>query len=480
MAAKRVQSVFVPQILGEFSKVVQARSGTPAKDLTRQSSTSLFGKLKTLESLRIPFRKFHSIFHVDSKISIDKRYPSAAFQRFLQLNKAALKFLEISASLEDDGNTLVLTSSRYVGCVPIKSPAQRNGRVVSNLLVTGRFDEDISELLSVIGDTILPEFSDELSIVPNEAIKPPLYFECANYIDKYLEAQHANWRKFDSRIQLQKNPTSGTDWMRYALRSVNPMEALRYPNRCNYLSKDHPEWRQLNYVLEIAIAELEAPHTSQRAKAAYAEKLMRLKEGLAQHAMQETRHLQGHVSDPPVIKELKAIGNIILSDSASNQKAWRLDFAEFFERYVQYLVHTVALRKGAHDMANPKYGITGSGMPKWSLRYLEPDIVLHKDRFQYVIDAKYKSHIYNIGNNTDDLRDVFRHDLHQLLAYCSFSACQEKSGFLVYPAKELTERTLRIRSSINGLTNTVRLLGIPLKKAELPQTIDYMKKLFVF
>ena len=107
-----------------------------------------------------------------------------------------------------------------------------------------------------------------------------------------------------------------------------------------------------------------------------------------------------HISDPPVIKELKALGNIILSDNASNQKAWRLDFAEFFERYVQYLVHTVALRKGAHDLANPKYSISGSGLPKWSLRYLEPDIVLHKDRFQYVIDAKYKSHIYNVGNNT--------------------------------------------------------------------------------
>jgi hypothetical protein len=237
MAAKRIQSN-IPTTLIEYSKVLQPRSGVSAKDLSKQSSSSLFGELKTLESLRLPFRNFQPIF------GVDKRYPSAAFQRFLQLNKASLKFLEISACLEDDGSTLVLTSSRYVGCVPIKSPA--NGKVVSNLLVTGRFNEDISELLSVIGDTILPEFSDELSIVPNEAVKPPLFFECANYIDKYLEAQHANWRKFDSRMQIQKNPTSGTDWMRYALRSVNPVEALRYPNRCNYLSNDHPEWRQLN------------------------------------------------------------------------------------------------------------------------------------------------------------------------------------------------------------------------------------------
>ena len=49
----------------------------------------------------------------------------------------------------------------------------------------------------------------------------------------------------------------------------------------------------------------------------------------------------------------------------------------------------------------------------------------------------------------------------------------------MYPAKTLTERTLRIRSSVNGLTNTVTLLGIPLKKAELPQTIDYMMNRFV-
>lgn len=472
MAAKRAQLSCTPPMLVEFARVLQPKSGVSAKDLPKQSSTSLFGELKTLESLRIPFRNFQPLF------GVDKRYPSAAFQRFLQLNKASLAFLEITPSLEDDGNTLVLTSSRYVGCVPIKSPA--NGKVVSNLLVTGRFNEDISELLSVIGDTILPVFSDELSIVPNEAVKPPLYFECANYIDKYLEAKHANWLKFDSRMRVQKNPTSGTDWMRYALKSVKPQEALRFPNRCNYLSNDHPEWRQLNYVLNIAIAELEVPRTSQRAKAAYAEKLLRLKSNLDRRAMQETTHLQEHVSDPPVIKELKAIGNIILSDNASNQKAWRLDFAEFFERYVQYLVHTVAKRRGARCLSNPKYGITGSGLPKWSLHYLEPDLVLHKDGLQYVIDAKYKSHIYNIGSSTDDLHDVFRHDLHQLLAYCSFSAAKEKFGFLVYPAKFLTEHTLRIRSSVNGLTNTVTLLGIPLKKADLVETIDFLKERFTF
>jgi len=471
MPPKR-QHNFVPLALGEFAKVLQPRSGVNARNLSRQSTTSLFKELKTLESLRIPLRTFQPIF------GVDKRYLSAAFQRFLQLNKQALAFLEITASYEDDGATLVLTSSRYVGCVPIKSPV--TGKVVSNLSVTGRFNEDISELLSIIGDTILPEFSDDLTIIPNELVKPPLYFECANFIDKYLEALHTNWRKFDSRLQIERKPTSGTDWIRYAARSANPRETLLFPNHTNFLSNDHPEWCQLNYVLNLAIVELEAPRTSQRTKAAYAEKISRLKALLGQHATQKTTHLHPHVSDPPVIKDLKDIGNIILNDTANNQKAWRLDFAEFFERYVQYLIHTVAIRKGAHDQANPKYGITGSGLPKWTLRYLEPDLVLYKDGKQYVVDAKYKSHIYNVAGNTDELRDAFRNDLHQLLAYSSFSLSKEKFGFLIYPAKELTERTLRIHSAINGLVNTVTLLGIPLKKAALSDTIAFLRQKFVF
>ena len=470
--ATRRKAPYVPPALGDYAKALQPKSGVLVRDLPRQTTTTLFGTMKTLDSLQVPFRSFQLLF------GVDRRYPAAAFQRFLHLNREALAFLDIRASLEDDGNTLTLTSSRYVGCVAIKAPD--TGKVVRNLMVTGRFNEDISELLSVIGDTILPEFSEELVIIPNEAVKPPLYFECANYLDKYMEAKRTAWQKFDSRLLTQSHPTSGTDWMLYAQRSHDPQEALRYPNRCNLLSRNHPEWHQLHYVLSLAIAEMESSRTSTRAKAAYAEKLERLKSELGQQQLQKTSQLQAHVSDPPVIKELKAIGNIILGDCTNSQRAWRLDFAVFFERYVQYLLHAVAQHRGAHDLPNPQFGITGTGIPKWSLRYLEPDLVLHKDGIQYVVDAKYKSHIYNLSHASEDLREVFRHDLHQLLAYCSFSESREKSGFLIYPAQILSERVLRLRSPINGLTNTVTLLGIPLKKSECAHTIDFLKERFVF
>ena len=52
-------------------------------------------------------------------------------------------------------------------------------------------------------------------------------------------------------------------------------------------------------------------------------------------------------SDPIVIKEAKEIGLRILQNNDSSKRAWRIDYSEFFERYVQYVLKQVAGLKGA-------------------------------------------------------------------------------------------------------------------------------------
>ena len=58
------------------------------------------------------------------------------------------------------------------------------------------------------------------------------------------------------------------------------------------------------------------------------------------------------MSDPAIIKSLKEAANKILQNVSSTNCAWRMDYAEFFERYVQYICKRVALRKAAHFVAN--------------------------------------------------------------------------------------------------------------------------------
>ena len=47
-------------------------------------------------------------------------------------------------------------------------------------------------------------------------------------------------------------------------------------------------------------------------------------------------------SDPVVIKETKEIGMRILQNNVSAKRAWRIDYSEFFEIYVQYMLKQVA------------------------------------------------------------------------------------------------------------------------------------------
>ena len=101
---------------------------------------------------------------------------------------------------------------------------------------------------------------------------------------------------------------------------------------------------------------------------------------------------------------------------------------------------------------------------------MEPDAVMYKDDIQYIIDAKYKSHMYNVHRVGEDLKDSFRKDLHQVLAYSSFVGNKEKYAMLIYPSDMFTIRRQKVTSSINGYTSNVFLVGIPLRKSDLEET----------
>ena len=409
----------------------------------------------------------------------DKRYPETAVQKFLLRNEEVFRFLEVDAAGEytDNGKyVLKLTTSKYIGCAPLISPS--TGLPTGNLIITGRFGEDVSELLSMIGEFVEPEFSDKFRLFSVSFVKPPLYFECQNFIDRYLEAKQYKWRKFEHIEKIESKPSNSTRWDKYALNSYNPRNTLRFPNSCNVLSKDHNEWNELNYVLNLCINEIMSSRTPIRSRMAYMEKISHLINTYDRHSLPVISEIKIHMSDPIVIKRLKEVANRVLQKTISSQHAWRLDFAEFFERYVQYLLRDVARSKGARILCNPHFPILGQ-RPAWALKYIEPDIIIDKSDVQYIIDAKYKSHIYQINNDSDQLRETFREDFHQVLAYSSFNGNRQKHIMLIYPSEHFVARELDVLSGINSYSTKAYIVGVPLKKADFEEAKTNISRLLV-
>ena len=438
------------------------------------SADLLIKPVGTLSSTIVSFAE------LQKKWKCDKRYPESAIQRFIKLNTKAFEFLGLKAEgiFHNGKYALMLTSSNYVGCIPTLSPS--TGKPCGDIMVTGRFNEDILELLSVTGDSILPDFNDELMLSSGETTRPPLYFECANYIDLYIEAQKGKWKKFTNELRHKPTPDSSTQWEKYAIYSTDPLKTFIYPNKSNLLINNHNEWKELTHVLQLAISEIESPRTPLRSKTSYADKITKLKSTVRFEQITQIPRINIRMSDPVTIKALKQVANIILGDVSNKKLAWRLDFSVFFERYIQHLLLNIARQKGAKEHCNPRYGITASNKPNWCLHYLEPDIVLQRGEKQYVIDAKYKSHIYNIRSNTEELRDTFRHDLHQILAYTSLNNMPNKKAILIYPASELSVSSIVIRSQLSDVKSKVQMIGIPLRKSEVSNIQKELQQIIQF
>lgn len=400
----------------------------------------------------------------------DKRYPETSIHRFLALNSEAFKFLDLLATAEyADGGEFVLriTTSKYIGCIPLLSP--KTGLPFGNLIITGRFGEDVSELISVLGDYVEPKFHEKITLAKGSYIKPPLYFECQNYIDHYIEAKKYKWRKFENIERIQPQPNHSTRWDKYALNSYDPRNTFKYPNSCNVLTKNHREWAELNYVLNLCIEEVLSSRVPLRSRMAYMSKISNLVDSYDKRTLPVVSEVKIHMSDPIIIKSLKIIANRVLQNDSSSNKAWRLDFSEFFERYVQFIFKEVARSKGARIICNPHFPVYGQ-RTAWALKYIEPDIVIDKSDVQYIVDAKYKSHIYQINGDGEHLRETFREDFHQVLAYSSFGGNRKKHVMLVYPSDYFVSRELEVVSGINSYSSKIFLVGIPLKKSDLDET----------
>lgn len=390
-------------------------------------------------------------------------------QKFASINKEVFHFLGVTPIILDtDQNTsIAFRTSSFIGTIPLR--ASDTGKQIGDFVVMPRFTgrdrfENYIEILNLLGTEISPEVIDSLSLASGKNFRPPLYLEAVKFIASLEALLSRPWRKFDNIEKISSQPSGQINWNKYINNEYKIENRLKFPTRKNILSEFHSEYAEVRYVFDICKNELLSSNTPQRIKNTIRVKLSFIEEKLYHHIPKATNNIVAKSSDSPTVKTCKEQANKILNFNLVDSTAWRVDFSDVFEKFVQYIFKTVAKETGGKLFANFKFHSRTSKHYSWELKHIEPDAIYQKENLLVFIDAKYKSNLYNKLDNSETLKDDHRHDLHQIMAYTSFSKTDFKYGFLCYPSDQLELKAIKYKNGINEVTNTVLVMGIPLKK----------------
>jgi hypothetical protein len=152
---------------------------------------------------------------------------------------------------------------------------------------------------------------------------------------------------------------------------------------------------------------------------------------------------------------------------------WSMSMEQFFEAWIETVLHTVARRIGGTVKTGRER--TTTAPLRWdppflgSQKYLLPDVMLERSDLTVIVDAKYKAHWEEMqGLRWSDLevelRERHRADLLQVIAYANVAATQRVVVCLAYPCSSSTWESLvrrnRLfhRASLSGGDRRIDLL----------------------
>jgi len=417
-------------------------------------------------------------------LKMDKRFIGQGLQKFIQYNVSQFKFIGIEPSIigTDQNTSLIFRSSGYIGTIPLRGA--ETGKQIGDFVVMPRFSgndrfEDYIEILNLLGSEISPEVIDSLPLASGKIFRPPLYLEAVKYISSLETLLSKPWCKFDNIEKKSSQPSGQINWNKYIRSEFKVENRVNFPVRKNILSEFHSEYAEVRYVFDICRNELISSNTPQRIKNIMRTRLNFIEEKLYFHKPQITNNISVKSSDNATVKSCKEQANKILDFNFINSTAWRVDFCDVFEKFVQYIFREVAKETGGKLYSNFKFYSKTAKQYSWELKYIEPDAIYQKENYLIFIDAKYKSHLYNKFVDSETLKDDFRHDLHQIMSYSSFSKTELKYGFLCYPSDRLEIKKIEYKNRINEVVNMVFVLGLPFKKDSISEAKQLLKNEFI-
>lgn len=406
--------------------------------------------------------------------SADKRVIGQYLQKFINYNSKQFKFLDVQPLIvgTDQNVSIAFRTSRFIGSIPLRAPD--TGKQIGDFVVTPRFSgynryEDYIEILNLLDTEISPDILDSLPLASGKNFRPPLYLEALKYIKSLESLIKLNWRKFDNIEKISEEPTGKINWQKYSKLEYKVENRLKFPVRKNILSEFHPEYSELRFVFDICKKEILSANTPIRIKTNLRSRLYFLEEKLYYHQPKYTTNISIKFSDNPTVTKCKQQANKILDFNLLDSTAWKVDFSDVFEKFVQHIFKHVTKEVGGQLFTNYKLNAYSKKFYSWELKHIEPDAIYQKKNLLVFIDAKYKSNLYNKFGDSENLKDDHRHDLHQIMAYSSFSKTISKNGILCYPSEKLESKTIEYRNRINEVSNLITIIGIPLKKEIIQQ-----------
>jgi len=371
---------------------------------------------------------------------------------------------------------LTFRSSGFIGSIPLR--ASDTGKQIGDFVVMPRFTgrdrfEDYIEILNLLGTEISPKVIDSLPLASGKNFRPPLYLEAVKFITALEKLTMRPWRKFDNMEKVSSQPSGQINWTKYINNEYKVENIIKFPTRTNVLSEYHTEYSEIRYVFDICKSELLSANTPQRIKNTLRNKLSFLEERLYYHKPKATNKIIIKFSDSPSVKFCKEQANRILNFNFVDSTAWRVDFSDVFEKFIQYIFKETAKEIGGRLYSNFKFHSRTSKHYSWELKHIEPDAIFQKENVLVFIDAKYKSNLYNKYDQSELLKEDHRRDLHQIMAYSSFSKTDFKFGFLCYPSNQIELKSIHYENGINETANTILILGVPLKK----ESVNDIKRL---
>jgi hypothetical protein len=410
----------------------------------------------------------------------DKRLLSQYLHKFVDYNSDLLRFLGVEPLVAglDQNVALTFRSSQFIGSIPLRAPD--SGKQIGDFVVTPRFSgtsrfEDYIEIIDILKAEIGPEVINSLPLTSRNNFRPPLYLEAVKFVSSLEQLTKTQWRKFDNILTMENDPTGHVNWNQYIQKEHKVENRLRFPTQKSILTEYHKEYAEIRYVFDICKRELFSSNTPLRIKNSLRPRVVFLEQRLYGHKPIETNAIAVRAADSPRVRNCKVLANKILRYKLIDSTAWRVNFSDVFEKFVQHVFRISAKETGAKLLSNHRFYATPVSEFGWALKHVEPDAIYYKENFQIFIDAKYKSNLYNKYNLTEKLKEDHRYDVHQLLAYCSFSSTVAKIGFLCYPSTNLELYNVRYKNRVNAVSNTIMVLGVPLKK----EIIDDAKKLMI-
>lgn len=401
--------------------------------------------------------------------SADKRIIGQYLQKFIDYNSNLFDFLGVQPYIigTDQNTSLAFRSSEFIGTIPLR--ASDTGKQIGDFVVMPRFKghdrfEDYIEILNLLGSEISPQTIDSLPLASGKNFRPPLYLEAVKFITSLESLLKKSWQKFDNVEKKSYQPTGQINWNKYITSHYKVENRLKFPIQKNILSEFHKEYAEVRYVYNICKNELLSSNTPQRIKSKIRIRLNFIDEKLYFHKPLSTTKILIKASDSPTVRSCKEQANKILNFDLIDSTGWRVDFSDVFEKFVQHVFKEVAKETGGKLFTNFKFHSRTSKHYSWELKHIEPDAIFQKNNLLVFIDAKYKSNLYNKFDNGETLKDAHRHDLHQIMAYSSFSKTDYKFGFLCYPSDQLELKAINYVNRINEVKNTVLVLGLPLRK----------------